>query len=63
MGEIPIGDQMVKLINYLNEKYCKKCGYYLKSRTYFKQTVKEDGTKEMTEHVLEKDELACKCEK
>lgn len=63
MGEIPIGDQMVRLINYLNEKYCKKCGYYLKSRTYLKQTVKEDGTKEMTEHVFEKDKLVCKCEK
>jgi hypothetical protein len=57
------GDQMVRLINHLNEKYCKKCGYYSKPRTYFKQTAKEDGTKETTEHVFENDELACKCEK
>jgi hypothetical protein len=61
VDELVIGDQMVKLIDYLNEKYCKKCGYYLKPRTYHKETIKEDGTKEMVECEFENDELVCKC--
>jgi hypothetical protein len=63
VDELVMGGQMVKLIDYLNEKYCKKCGYYLKPRTYLKQIVKEDATKETVECSFENDELLCKCEK
>lgn len=60
LEELPIGEGMLKLMKHL-EKYCKKCGLYLKKRAYFTQKVNEDGSKEMIEKEFENDELACRC--
>lgn len=58
---LPVGDQMLKLMDYLEKRYCKKCGFYLNKRTYFMQKVNEDGSKEMVEKEFENDEGACRC--
>lgn len=60
LEELPIGEGMLKLMKHL-EKYCKKCGLYLKKRTYFTQKVNEDGSKEIIEKEFENDEFACGC--
>lgn len=57
---LPIGEQMLRLMKHL-EKYCKKCGLYLKNRTYFIQKVNEDGSKEMIEKEFENDDSVCRC--